>query len=617
MILGHTGRNQKICTVPARGLVLALSVVLVMASMAQKPASATSGKVVLEKRHAGIEFLAIAPSKDVKYDIPLWKSKRGLGAVIKAVDILLSKSPYSAAKIETLRRNGRVVVVYDPSFPAKQVASMTVAAFFPGFFEKDGDSKDFVVVVGRYGVKWPAKELAAVLAHELVGHGIQHLSGRLSLMRELDQECEAWLYEEIVFQDVGAEKHTQDMVDFRRVLEKHYCSDFKRYMTKQNPSQVRLWDVLNPDVPRLLEIFQDYLAYMDREGISKRALSAASGMRQQHLDALTAKAEAGDAEAQFSLGSSFYAGTGESKNLSDAAKWFGKAAEQGHADAQAVLGYMLFHGEGIEADADGAERWSLAAAKQGKSDAQFLIGLIYAKRIAPLGETPEARSWAMKARKWVGKAAKAKFPKADALLARIEGYLNKTGEAANARDQILQLAKAGNADAQLRVATWYQSGNGVRRDYATAAKWFQLAAKQGQPDACFNLGVMRLQGVGLPKSPVRAVQWLEKAAAGNHPKAQTMLGVLVRAGQGVAKNSKRAVALFRAAAEQGYSVGQRNLASHFETGSGVAPDPVEAYKWYSLAAQNGDEKAAKARAVVAGRLSPQQKADAEIWIKAR
>jgi len=82
--------------------------------------------------------------------------------------------------------------------------------------------------VGRHGVKWPTNELAAVLANELVGHGMQHQ--RMGKMRPIDLECKAYLYEELANQDLGLNKRSSEMVRFRKGLETHWCADFKRYM---------------------------------------------------------------------------------------------------------------------------------------------------------------------------------------------------------------------------------------------------------------------------------------------------------------------------------------------------------------------------------------------------
>ncbi len=115
------------------------------------------------------------------------------------------------------------------------------------------------MVIGRYLVKWPRDEIVAVLASEMVGHGVQHLEGRLETMDEMDAKCEAGLYKEQVHQDLGLDKHSSLRVKFRQDLEWRWCTDFKRYMKAQRPAQMALWKHLNPDVPQLLTVFADYV----------------------------------------------------------------------------------------------------------------------------------------------------------------------------------------------------------------------------------------------------------------------------------------------------------------------------------------------------------------------
>ncbi len=78
-------------------------------------------------------------------------------------------------------------------------------------------------------------------------------------MSRLDSECEAGLYDEMVRQNLGADKHSQTAVNFRKQLEWRYCVPFKEYMTKYAPAKMALWNTLNPDVRQLHAIFEDYL----------------------------------------------------------------------------------------------------------------------------------------------------------------------------------------------------------------------------------------------------------------------------------------------------------------------------------------------------------------------
>ena len=95
------------------------------------------------------------------------------------------------------------------------------------------------------------------MVHELVGHGIQHLNDSWGKMRLVDMECEAWLYEEMAYQNFKIDKFSSEMIFFKKQLEKQ-CDSFLRYLRKYDPKGAALWKNLNPDVPKLLKHFTKY-----------------------------------------------------------------------------------------------------------------------------------------------------------------------------------------------------------------------------------------------------------------------------------------------------------------------------------------------------------------------
>ena len=240
---------------------LALLTLALLAASA--PGRAAPGERI-EVTHRGITILGLEPGPAADYDVPVVAAGPAVETIRAALDLLLESSPYSAAALETLKAEGRVVIAYLPGFPEKDAATWgaTLAAFVPELLREDPDAaggKDFPVVVGRYIVKWRTQDLAVVLAHELLGHGRQHLLGRLEAMSLRDRECEAGLYEEMARQHLGLDKHTELAVGFRRALEWRWCVPFKEYLTKHAPETMALWNALDPDVPRLQAAFEDYL----------------------------------------------------------------------------------------------------------------------------------------------------------------------------------------------------------------------------------------------------------------------------------------------------------------------------------------------------------------------
>ena len=83
-----------------------------------------------------------------------------------------------------------------------------------------------------------------------------------------------------------------------------------------------------------------------------------------------AKAEAGDVEAQFSLGVMYDGGDGVPQDFKEAVKWFRKAAEQGHAGAQNNLGMMYGRGDGCALDDMTAYAWFIIGTANGDASAK-------------------------------------------------------------------------------------------------------------------------------------------------------------------------------------------------------------------------------------------------------
>ena len=95
------------------------------------------------------------------------------------------------------------------------------------------------------------------------------------------------------------------------------------------------------------------------------------------LSATKARADDGDAEAQFSLGLKFAEGDGEEQDYVQAAMWYRKAADQNHSTAQFNLGIMYAKGQGVAVNDGDALMWIRRAAERGEAEAQFNLGNRY------------------------------------------------------------------------------------------------------------------------------------------------------------------------------------------------------------------------------------------------
>ena len=84
----------------------------------------------------------------------------------------------------------------------------------------------------------------------------------------------------------------------------------------------------------------------------------------QSAEELRARAEAGNAVAQFNLGFMYATGRGIPQNDTEAVRWYRRSAIQSFALAQAGLGHMYFSGRGVPQNDDEAARWYRRAAEQ-------------------------------------------------------------------------------------------------------------------------------------------------------------------------------------------------------------------------------------------------------------
>ena len=94
------------------------------------------------------------------------------------------------------------------------------------------------------------------------------------------------------------------------------------------------------------------------------------------FEAIKAKAEKGNAAAQYNLGIMYRTGRGVLKDDKEAVKWYRKAAEQGDAIAQLNLGGMYYNGKGVLEDYATAYAWFNIAAANGGVNAKEIKSLL-------------------------------------------------------------------------------------------------------------------------------------------------------------------------------------------------------------------------------------------------
>src|SRR6266704_1842960 len=151
------------------------------------------------------------------------------------------------------------------------------------------------------------------------------------------------------------------------------------------------------------------------------------------LAEIRAKAEKGDAQSQFELGSAFFIGNlGVAKDEAEAVRWVRKAADQNYAWAQSNLGWCYLNGRGLAKDEVEAVKWFRKAADQNDARAQYNLGVCYDKGKGVAKDE-------LVAVKWHHKAADQNY-----------------------------------AMSQYALGVFYYNGQGVRKDYVEGYKWWLL-----------------------------------------------------------------------------------------------------------------------------------------------
>ena len=159
------------------------------------------------------------------------------------------------------------------------------------------------------------------------------------------------------------------------------------------------------------------------------------------IQTIKAKAEAGDAEAQQTLGTMYVKGQSVIQDYAAAAKWYRLAANQGNPEGQNSLGELYEAGQGVKRDEVQAAQWYRKAADQGNVGGEYNLAVLYEFGRGVPKDPAQAGGW-------FGLAA----------------------------DQ-------GDGLAQFDIGQRCERGLGVPVDRVEAYKWYSLAAAENITDA--------------------------------------------------------------------------------------------------------------------------------------
>lgn len=153
-------------------------------------------------------------------------------------------------------------------------------------------------------------------------------------------------------------------------------------------------------------------------------------------------------------------------------------AKGGDAEAQYNVGMMYANGKGVKADLSEAKRWYEKAAEQGNASAQYNLAQLYHH----IGESdPHAYK---RARYWYEKAALGGVVQAYNNLAAL--YLEGKGVAKDqqkAFELLKKAAQTGDANAQVNIGVMYAWGEDIAHDKMKAYENFKKALQAGKSEA--------------------------------------------------------------------------------------------------------------------------------------
>lgn len=346
-------------------------------------------------------------------------------------------------------------------------------------------------------------------------------------------------------------------------------------------------------------------------------------------DPLRQAAEAGDAEAQYRLGTDFFYGSSKRKvSRERAVFWFRRAAALGLPSAQFNYAICLENGLGIDPDPHLALEFYTFAAEKGFKPAAMnraLLLLNGSDKKMDLESDKIVKPDRAAAMAQLKELADNNYTPAMVEIAAVElsGTDIKPEIKKHAFELLLQVSKRLDATTKgLRLlADCYYGGVGTKRDPNRTVELLRLAAKKKDPEAIAKLAFFYENGENVPQDKQKAfrlhkraalagvalsqykyaeyicdgyeegmglnhaIQWYKMASEKNCPQAIHKLAMFAMNGVGMEEPDKLMGAeLFFNAARMGYPPSQYSLACMFADGNDIPQDNDKAFFWFTQAA---------------------------------
>jgi len=222
----------------------------------------------------------------------------------------------------------------------------------------------------------------------------------------------------------------------------------------------------------------------------------------------------------------------------------------------------------------------MKGAEGGDVNSMFSLAVAYANGYGVEQSYPKAMKWYEKAADKGDAAAKYRLGAMNAIGQGTKKNLDKAAE------WFTKAAETGDFKSSLILYSMYSGWKEVRKDDSLAFKWLKNAVAADadkQPNWAFLLGVMYYRGQGTKKSYGWAKRYFEYASSKGDPRGDIMLGTMYKNGEGVEKNLDKAAAYYTKAVESGRVGGFPVLISRVYRDKG---DYVSSLQWLLIAYQD-------------------------------
>ena len=195
-------------------------------------------------------------------------------------------------------------------------------------------------------------------------------------------------------------------------------------------------------------------------------------------------ANLGVAEAQYSLANEYFEGRNGHVERKKALDWCKRAAINGNPNAQYRMGEEE-ENELLEGNSKNAFEWFYKAASQGHADAMIKIGEMYNTGTGVIKDEAKAVDFFLKAIAQYETAANSGDAAAASKLGDIFGEGHIIAKDPNqAFKWEKKAANMGKSYCQLRLAHYFETGEGTNVNLLEAYKWYSLAAVNAQDELC-------------------------------------------------------------------------------------------------------------------------------------